>query len=60
MGKADEMKGKQVKFFLENKAVQGTIIGFKLPGFLVKGDGIPKGTKIPAIAMKYLKVTDAE
>ena len=58
MGKADEMKGKTVTFFLNNKPVKGKILGFKLPGFLVKGEGIPKDTKLPAMAMKYLRVED--
>jgi hypothetical protein len=60
MSKTEEMKGKQVKFYLDNKPVVGIVKGFKLPGFIVKGDGIPKDTRIPAMAMKYLKVTEAE
>lgn len=57
---AAEMIGKQVTFFLNNKPVQGVVVKFKLPGFLVKGKNIPPDTRIPAMAMKYLRVEDAE
>lgn len=57
---AKEMIGKKVTFFLDNKPVQGTIIKFKLPGFLVKGKGIPADTRVPAMCMKYLRVEEAD
>jgi hypothetical protein len=60
MGTAAEMIGKQVTFFLNNKPVVGTVIKFKLPGFLVKGKNIPPDTRVPAMCMKYLRVEDAE
>lgn len=56
MASAKEQFGKTVTFFLNNKIVRGEITGFKVPGFIVKGEGIPKNTKIPAMALKYLKV----
>jgi hypothetical protein len=58
MGTAAEMKGKKVTFFINNKPVVGTIKGFKLPGFIVEGKGIPKDTRLPAMAIKYLRVED--
>ena len=60
MGTAAEVIGKKVTFFLNNKPVVGTIIKFKLPGYLVEGKGIPKDTRVPAMALKYLRVEDAD
>lgn len=58
MGTAAEMKGKTVTFFLDNKPVKGIIKGFKVPGYVVEGKGIPKDTRLPAMAIKYLRVED--
>ena len=58
MPTAAEMKGKKITFFLDNKLVKGTVIKFQLPEYLVKGEGIPKDTKIPAMCVKYLRVED--
>ena len=55
---AAEVMGKTVTFFLDNKPVKGKIIKFKLPGYLVKGANIPPDTRIPAMALKYLRVED--
>jgi hypothetical protein len=57
---AAEVIGKKVTFFLDNKPVQGTIVKFKLPGYLVKGKNIPPDTRVPAMALKYLRVEDAD
>jgi len=56
MGTAAEMKGKRVTFFINNKPVSGVIKGFRVPGYIVEGKGIPKDTRLPAMAMKYLRV----
>ena len=53
-----EMKGKTITFFLDNKLVKGVVKGFKVPGYIVEGKGIPKDTRVPAIAVKYLRVED--
>lgn len=58
MGAAKDQFGKKVTFFINNKPVRGKITGFKVPGFIVKGEGIPKDTRIPAMALKYLKVEE--
>ncbi len=58
MATAKEIIGKKITFFLNNKLVKGEVVKFELPGYLMKGKDIPKGTKIPAMCVKYLRVED--